>query len=483
LLSLKEKMTKKFYITTAVPYVNAAPHIGFVLEIVQADVLARYYRQENKDVFFLAGTDENSLKNFQAAQKEGIATQELVDRNSKIFKNLSPALNLSFDDFIRTTEARHIKGAQKLWQAAQKDIYKKKYRGLYCVGCEMFLKESELENGLCPEHKSKPEVIKEENYFFKLSNYQKQLEKIIELGEVEVVPESRKNETLSFIKSGLEDFSISRLAERGDGWGIEVPDDSSQRIYVWFDALINYITALGYGSNNLEKYKKYWPADLHCIGKGILRFHAVYWPAMLLSAGLPLPKKIFVHGYLTIDGQKISKSLGNVIDPFELVKKYGADAVRYFLLREFSSTEDGDFSIKRLEERYNADLANGLGNLASRVLALSENITPEEKTKGELVSKIKLTKKNYQEALKEIKFNEALEAIWGLISDCDGFIEKNKPWELDKASDKFRNVVSELLTIIKEIALLLEPFIPETSEKILEQIKENKKAEALFPRL
>ncbi|MBU1136997.1 methionine--tRNA ligase [Patescibacteria group bacterium] len=490
-------MTKKFYLTTAVPYVNAAPHIGFALEVVQADVLARYHRSLKEDVFFLAGTDENSLKNFQAAQKEGITTQKLVDRNSKVFKNLGPALNLSFDDFIRTTESRHIKGAQKLWQATQKNIYKKKYKGLYCVGCEMFFKESELENGLCPEHKTKPEVIEEENYFFKLSNYQKQLEKIIESGEIEIIPESRKNETLSFIKSGLEDFSISRSAKRGDGWGIEVPGDNSQRVYVWFDALINYITALGYGSNNLERYKKYWPADLHCIGKGILRFHAIYWPAMLLSVGLPLPKKIFVHGYLTTEGQKMSKSLGNVIDPFELVEKYGADPVRYFLLREFSSTEDGDFSIKRLEERYNADLANGLGNLVSRVLTLSEKIEPEKENiptqgrdpgikdavKGELVSKIKLTKKNYQRALEEIKFNEALEAIWGLVSDCDNFVEKNKPWELDKGSDRFKDVISELLTAVKESALLLKPFLPQTAEKILKQIKENKKAEALFPRL
>ncbi len=480
-------MKKKFYITTAVPYVNAAPHVGFALEVVQADILARYYRQKGEDVFFLAGTDENSLKNFQAAQKEKITAQELVDRNSKIFEDLGPALNLSFSDFIRTTEERHIKGAQKFWQVSEKDIYKKKYKGLYCVGCEMFFKESELENGLCPEHKTEPEVIEEENYFFKLSNYQKQLEKIIESGELEIVPDSRKNETLSFIKSGLEDFSISRSAKRGDGWGIEVPDDDSQRIYVWYDALINYITALGYGSDNLEKYDKYWPADLHCIGKGILRFHAIYWPAMLLSVGLPLPKKIFVHGYLTIEGQKISKSLGNVIDPFELVKKYGADPIRYFLSREFSSTADGDFSIKRLEERYNADLANGLGNLVSRVLTLSEKTGIMNHELGirnkELIKKIEPIKKDYRKAFEDIKFNEALDSVWQLVSFCDEYIEKNKPWEIDKESEQFKNIISELLITLQEIANLLKPFIPETSEKILEQIKQNKKTEALFPRL
>ncbi|MFH1671639.1 MAG: methionine--tRNA ligase [Candidatus Portnoybacteria bacterium] len=476
-------MNKKFYITTAVPYVNAAPHIGFALEVVQADVLARYHRQKNEDVFFLAGTDENSLKNFQAAQSEGITTQELVDRNSEIFKNLGKCLNLSFNDFIRTTEKRHIQGSQKFWRVSERDVYKKKYKGLYCIGCEMFFKESELENGLCPEHKAKPEVVEEENYFFKLSNYQKQLEKIIESDEIEVIPQSRKNETLAFIKSGLEDFSVSRSAKRGDGWGIKVPGDDSQRIYVWFDALINYITALGYGSDNLEKYDKYWPADLHCIGKGILRFHAIYWPAMLLSVGLPLPKKIFVHGYLTVDGEKISKSLGNVIDPFELVKKYGVDPVRYFLLREFSSTADGDFSIKRLEERYNSDLANGLGNLVSRVLTLSEKIELEEIKKGELISKIEPARKNYEKALEDIKFNEALDSVWQLISVCDEYIEENKPWELDRDSEQFKKIISELLITLEEIANLLKPFMPDTAEDIKEQIRKNKKTKALFPRL
>jgi len=478
-------MTKKFYITTTIPYVNAPGHVGHALEYVQTDVLARYHRQLGKDVFFLTGTDENSLKNVQAAKEEGISTKELVDRNSQLFRDLRPVLGLSFDHFIRTTEKRHIKGAQKLWQACQKDIYKKKYKGLYCVGCEMFFKESELESGFCPEHKTKPELIEEENYFFKLSNYQKQLEKIIESDKFKIIPKSRKNETLAFIKSGLEDFSISRSAKRGDGWGVPVPDDDTQRQYVWFDALGNYITALGYGSDNLEKYNRYWPADLHCLGKGVLRFHAVYWPAILLSAGLPLPKGLFVHGYLTIEGQKISKSLGNVIDPFELVKKYGTDPVRYYLLREFASTEDGDFSIKRLEERYNADLANGLGNLVSRVLTLSEKVKPaKSRGQGELAKQIKLTQKNYQKAMEEIRFHEALESIWQLIGVCDEYIEKNKPWQLIKTKpEKFKQIISELLITLKEITSLLEPFMPETSETVLKQLKQNKKTKALFPRL
>jgi len=475
-------MSKKFYITTTIPYVNSNPHIGHALEFVQTDVLARYYRQLGEDVFFLTGTDENSLKNFQAAQEEKISTQELVDRNAHVFKKLGPALNLSFDDFIRTTEKRHIQGAQKFWQACQKDIYKKKYQGLYCIGCEMFFKESELENGLCPDHKTKPEVIKEENYFFKLSNYQKELEKLIELDQLEIIPIKRKNEVLSFIKSGLEDFSISRSAERGNGWGIEVPGDNSQRMYVWFDALTNYITALGYGLNDLKEYRKYWPSAFHCLGKGVSRFHAIYWPAMLLSAGLEPPKKLFIHGYLTIKGKKISKSIGNVIDPFELVEKYKTDPVRYFLLREFSSTEDGDFNIKRLEERYNSDLANGLGNLVSRVLTLSEKVKIVS-SKG-LSKEIKSTQEKYHQAMEEIKFNEALESVWQLIGVCDEYIEKNKPWELSKNNlEKFNSIINDLLATIKEIANLLKPFIPETSEKILKQIKENKKGGTLFPRL
>jgi len=476
-------MGKKFYITTAIDYVNAAPHIGHALEKVQADVLARYHKKLGEDTFYLTGGDENSLKNVQVAKEEGISTQELVDRNSKIFEDLGQALNLSFDQFIKTTEKFHVKGTQDLWRACQKDIYKKEYKGLYCVGCEMFLKENELENGLCPDHKTKPELVEEENYFFRLSRYQKELEKLIESDKLKILPQSRKNETLSFIKSGLEDFSISRSAKRGDGWGVPVPGDKDQIVYVWFDALSNYITALGYGSDKLDKYEKYWPADLHCIGKGILRFHAIYWPAMLLSAGLPLPREIFVHGYLTIDGEKISKSLGNVIDPFELVKEYGIDPVRYYLLREFSSTADGDFSIKRFKERYNADLANGLGNLVSRVLTLASNIEIIDR-QGELTDKIESVQKKYKEALAQIRFNEALESVWQLIGFCDEYIEKNKPWELLKNDQKKAGeILSELLASLKEISLLLEPFLPDTAEKISAQLKDNKKGESLFPRL
>jgi len=461
---------KKFYLSTALPYVNYSPHAGFALEIIQADVIARYHRILGEEVFFLTGTDENSLKNVQAAKEEGIPVKELVDRNAKIFYELKEILNLSFDDFIRTTEERHIKGAQKLWQACKKDIYKKPYRGLYCLGCEEFYKKKELVDGLCPEHKTKPELVEEENYFFKLSKYQNQLKTIIENDEIKIIPETRKNEILSFINQGLEDICISRSAERAYGWGIDVPGDPNQKIWVWLEALSNYITALGYEENG-KKFQEFWLENenkLHVIGKGISRFHCIYWPAFLLSAKLPLPNKIFIHGYLTSGGQKMSKSLGNVVDPFELVKKYGTDSVRYFLLREIPPTEDGDFTYQKFEKRYNSDLAKGLGNLIARVLTMAEKAGYESKTKSqEFKNAMEKTWKSYRKALEEFKFNEALIAIWDLIGYCDRFIEKEKPWE-KKESQKF--VIYNLLTTLAHIAWMLQPFLPETSAEIFRQL-------------
>lgn len=489
---------KKFFISTAIYYVNAPPHIGHAFEIIQADVIARYHRILGEEVFFLTGTDENSLKSVRAAEKERISVKELVDKYAERFYQLKEVLNLTFDDFIRTTEERHIKGAQKLWQVCQKDIYKKIYKGLYCVGCEEFYKEDELENGLCPEHKTKPELIEEENYFFWLSKYQDKLRKIIETDEVKIIPKTRKNEVLSFINSGLEDICISRLAERGRGWGISVPGDKSQILWTWYDALSNYINAVGY-HDNLIRFKKWWPADIHIVGKGVIRFHTIYWPAILLSAGLSLPKKIFVHGYLTSGGQKMSKSLGNVIDPFELVKKYGTDPVRYFLLREIPPTEDGDFTYEKFEERYNADLAKGLGNLVARVITLAKNskfqlpstARSEAKGKKRDISSpsnfqkiVDTTQEKYRRALEGFKFNEALIAIWELISFCDKYIEETKAWE---KSEKQKLIISDLVFALSEIAELLEPFLPQTSEKILKNIRQlaekTKKSEQLFPRL
>jgi methionyl-tRNA synthetase len=472
-------MKNKFYITTAIDYVNASPHLGHALEKIQADVIARYQRIKGKDVFFLTGTDENSLKNVRAAKELGILTEDLVNKNAARFYQLKEALNLSFDDFIRTTQERHKKGVQKFWLAIKKDIYKKKYRGLYCVGCEEFYKEEELENGLCPEHKIKPEMVEEENYFFALSKYQKILKNIIEKGEIEIVPESRKIEVLSFIEKGLEDICISRSVERAHGWGIEVPGDKTQIVWVWLDALSNYITAIDYGEDG-EKFKKYWPADLHLIGKGISRFHCIYWPAFLISAKLPLPKMVFVHGYITVGGQKMSKSLGNVVDPFSLVEKFGTDALRYFLLREASPFEDIDFTFEKLKKRYNDDLAKGLGNLVARIISLAEKFKIQKSKEIQdkiLKNNLEIAQKKWKENLENFQFNEALKVIFDFISFCDKFINEKRPWE--EGNQKF---IPDLLFALGSISELLSPLLPKTSEKILFQI-ETKKKEILFPKI
>ena len=368
-------MPKKYYITTSIPYTNAPPHIGFALEIVQADVLARYFRTAGRDVFFLTGTDEHGLKTLRAAEVAGKSTIDFADEVSGKFAELAKTLNISNDDFIRTTdEKRHKPAVYKLWEKYIKngDIYKKKYKGFYCAGCEAFKTGKEIIGGECIIHQKPVEIIEEENYFFKLSKYLPEIKKIIGKEKIKIVPESKKNEVLGMIGNGIEDVSFSRMKDKY--WGWPVPNDPSQNLYVWLDALPNYISALGYGSNE-KQLKKYWPVNVHCIGKDIVKFHAIYWPAMLLSAGLDLPKSIFIHGFINVGGQKMSKSLGNVIDPFELVKKYGADAVRYYLLREIPSTEDGDFSFEKFKQRYNADLAGGVGNLVARVLGISAKIS------------------------------------------------------------------------------------------------------------
>jgi len=501
---------EKFFISTALPYVNSVPHLGFALEIVQADVLARWHRLQGEDVFFLTGTDENSLKNVLAAKKEKLSVRELVDRNAKKFYALKDALNLSFDDFIRTTQRRHIKGAQNLWMACQKDIYKKNYKGLYCVGCEAFLKEDELENGCCPEHRKKPELIEEENYFFKLSKYQEKIKKLIKDARVEIIPQTRKKEILSFINQGLEDICVSRSSKRAQGWGIDVPQDLSQKMWCWFEALGNYITALGYGKASVT-FEEFWQRNenkLHVIGKGVVRFHAVYWIGFLLSAGLSLPNKVFVHGYVTSYGQKMSKSLGNVVDPFELVKKYGTDAVRYFLLREISPFEDGDFTQEKFETRYNSDLAKGLGNLVARIITLGEKskINPAKAGQKSRLRQgfggqakinengfkiIDETQKKYKVALENFNFNEALGAIWELIGFYDRYINKTRPWE---KSEKQLELIENLLSALFNIAQFLQPLLPQTSEKIFSQLGVKpktikplkfrvKKSGVLFPKL
>ncbi len=471
----------KFYITAAIPYVNAAPHIGHALEFVQTDAIARYQKLLGKDTLTLSGGDENALKNVQAAEAANIPVQKFVDENTEIFFDLTKKLNTQFDVWQKgSNKEKHFPSSQNLWKLceASGDIYKKKYEGLYCVGCETFYSPEELdESGECFEHPGKKlQKVSEENYFFKLSKYEKELIKLIESDKLRIFPETRKNEVLSFIKGGLKDISISRTNERAKNWGVPVPGDSDQRIYVWFDALNIYQSGIGFGWDE-KKYKKWWPADVHVIGKGITRFHAVYWPAFLLSAKIDLPKALFIHGYFTVEGQKISKTIGNVIDPFYLIKTYGADALRYYFLAKFNPFTDGDFSEEKLKSVYNADLANGLGNLSARIAKLCERSnSPFKSTEVSL-------KKEVEAALKEFRFDRALESIWTDIKSLDQSIEKTKPWELK--GEELKENLDKAVFIIRNIAYNLKPFLPETAEKIEKQFAGPKiKAEKpLFPRL
>lgn len=487
----------KVFITTAIPYVNAKPHVGHALEFVQADTIARYHRILGDDVLLLCGGDENALKNVQAAEEAKMPVQQFVDKNSLLFADLAKKLNVQFDVFQKGSSPDHYTSSQKLWELCEKagDIYKKEYTGLYCVGCELFYEPQELdEKGECFEHPGrKLDKVSEENYFFRLSKYQNQLTKLLESGELAIIPESRKNEALSFVKQGLDDISISRSNQRAKNWGVPVPGDDSQRMYVWFDALNIYQSGVGFGLDEV-KYKKWWPADLHVIGKGILRFHAIYWPAFLFSAKLRLPKALFVHGYFTVDGQKMSKTLGNVVDPVEVIDRYGADALRYFLLREIPSTADGDFSERRFKEVYNADLANGLGNLVARVAKLCEStdytvMGSEERVSGHIDNI-----EGYSDALAEYRFNDALIWIQEKITRADKFIDQEKPWELLAKNEKnalharqarLREALAHLVDRVQEVAAMLEPFLPETAKKIEDQFKGPKivSQRPLFPRL
>lgn len=475
-------MDKKFYITAAIPYVNAPPHVGHALEFVQADTIARYHRLLGKDVLLLSGGDENALKNVQAAEKVGEDVQSFVDKNNKLFVELTKKLNCQFDIWQKGSDQKnHFTSSQKLWELCNKanDIYKKNYEGLYCLGCEAFYTSDELDkNGECYEHPGrKPEKISEENYFFKLSKYQKQLIELIKSDKLKINPKERKNEVLSFLKEPLQDISISRSNERAKNWGVPVPGDPNQKIYVWYDALNIYQSGVGFGWNE-KKYNKWWPADLHVIGKGITRFHAVYWPAFLISAGLELPKALFVHGYFTVNGQKMSKTLGNVVDPIGLIGKYGVDALRYYLLAKFSPFTDGDFSEEKLREVFNGELANGLGNLVSRVAKLCENSEFE----FDYIN-IYQYSESVEKQLREYRFDEALKTIWEEVSQTDQFINQEEPWAL-KGED-LKKVLIHLVDHIHSIGFNLKPFLPETAAKIEDQFKgpKIKSGEPLFPRL
>ncbi len=473
-------MGKKFYITAAIPYVNAPPHVGHALEFVQTDTVARYHKLLGEDVLMLSGGDENALKNVQAAETAGVPVQEFVDTNTEKFLELTKKLNCQFDIWQKgSDQKKHFLSSQKLWQLCDKagDIFKKKYEGLYCLGCEQFYLPSELnEKGECFEHPGKAlQKVSEENYFFKLSKYQKQLIDLIESDKLKIIPIERKNEVLSFLKEPLQDISISRSNERAKNWGVPVPDDPTQKIYVWFDALNIYQSGIGFNWDD-EKYKKWWPADLHVIGKGIIRFHAVYWPAFLLSAGLELPKAIFVHGYFTVNGQKMSKTLGNVINPTDLIEKYGADAIRYYLLAKFSPFTDGDFSEEKLKDVYNADLANGLGNLVSRIAKLCEKIGFGITGNTKFIDKV-------NDYIYEFRFDSAMSAIWERIKILDIKINKEEPWKMK--NEALANFLLDACMEIQSIAYTLSPFIPETSKKIRDQFatEKIKSGDPLFPRL
>jgi methionyl-tRNA synthetase len=455
-------MARKFYITTAIDYVNAEPHIGHAFEKVIADALARWHKFKGDNVFFLTGVDENAQKNVQAAEAAGIDVKEFINKNAALFLDLCKRLNINYDKFIRTTAKEHAKVVYEVLKKVSDkgDIYKGNYEGHYCIGCETFITEKDLVDGKCPEHNKKPEFLKQEAYFFKLSKYKEKLVKFI---ENYIVPESRKKEILSRLKEDLKDVCISR---KDADWGIDFPGDKNFKIWVWIDALINYISGA----------KDKWPADVHVIGKGINWFHSVIWPAILMSAGYKLPGTLLVHGYLNLGGKKISKSLGNIIDPLELLKKYGADPVRYALLR-CSIFEDSDFSEELLIKRNNNELANKLGNLVSRVSGLIEKYGVK-KTENKLIKKLNL--KKIEKHIGKYGFDKALNEIFAFIDICNEYVQNKKLWET-----KDKKALYELKESILKIAELLLPFIPESSGKIKKQFsaKKIKKAKPLFKKI
>ncbi len=476
-------MKRSLFLTTTLPYVNADPHIGFALEIVQADIYARFRALQGDDVFFNTGTDEHGQKIFEAATKAGEKPQVYVDRYAAKFRELKEMLNLSPQiHFIRTTDQYHIAAAQKMWRrcASSGDIYKKKYKGLYCVGDEMFLREPDLVNGRCPKHPTmEPIVIEEENYFFRLSAYQEKLSTYLSHEGV-IVPEWRRQEALQFVERGLEDFSISRQVDRLP-WGIPVPGDGKQTMYVWFDALTNYVSTLGWPNDAHGDFKKFWQEGktVQMAGKDQVRFQSIMWQAMLMSAGLKTTDAIFYHGHITSGGKKMSKSIGNVINPLEIVQEYGADALRYFLARHVHAVEDTDVTMGKFKEAYNADLANGLGNLAARIMTLAEKHMPapiDRPAEGSFAEA-------YTDALDHFDYNAAADYIWKRIADLDGRLTIEEPFKVVKQDlEAGQKIIRESAAEIYAIARMVQPFMPATSNAIKAAVLANRKPVNLFPR-
>ena len=473
----------KYYVTTSIPYMNADPHIGFAMELLYADVLARYARQQGKTVIFATGTDEHGDKVAEKAAEKGLTPKAFTDEISKGFRDLGKLLNASYDRFIRTTDAGHEQRAQLIWKTLQKDIYKGKYVGLYCVGCEEFVAEAvaKAHNNICPNHNKPYEKIEEDNYFFKLSAYAPAIQKAIETGELNIVPATRQPEILNIIKAGLTDISISRPKDK-ISWGIPVPDDPTQVMYVWFEALMNYITVLGYPEH--ADFKTFWPADVQIIGKDILRFHAAIWPGVLFALGLPPPKKLYVHGFISVEGQKMSKSIGNVVHPQQVVEQYGTDVFRYYILRHIPSYDDGDFSWERLLNSYNSELANELGNAVQRTASM---VTQYQKGVIGAIPVSQHDTAQYQEALENCQFDRALDHVWEQVRGLNQYIDEQKPWEIQKQNDAehLREVLAYQVSSLLEVADLLAPFMPDTSVKIRQVFEEGiiRPIEAtLFPR-
>ena len=453
-----------FYITTSIPYVNSEPHIGFGMEVVMTDVLARYMRQYKTPVLYTTGTDEHGGKIAEKALEAKLSPQEFADKVSQSFRDLLKTLNISNDRFIRTTDAGHEARAQLIWKNLSQYIYKGSYEGWYCTGDEAYFSDEVVKQnkGICPVHNRPYEKLKEENYFFKLTAFTAKIKEAIATDTLRVIPESRKNEILALIDAGLEDISVSRPKEK-IAWGIAIPGDETQVMYVWFEALMNYITVLGYPENG--DFKKFWPADVQIIGKDLLRFHAAIWPGMLLGLGLPLPKVLYAHGFIEVDGKKMSKTLGNVVAPSDIIDKYSVDTFRYFFLRHISSYEDGDFSWQRLEAAYNDELADQLGNAVSRVAAM---ITQYQKG---LIGDIPGSDHDigpYQQALESCRFDRALDVVWEQVKGLNQYIDETKPWQVAKTNDQehLREVLAYAAASLLEIAALLNPFMPDTAAKI-----------------